>query len=206
MPDTRLVYSLWNLRNNLWMEKSQLCRPSILSKVTKNKNELWKTAIAIRFNLLQVCPSLTPFLFVAWFIPYSYLFECFFFKVSLNLAAVPSVCILIHFMTQLSLSNLNNCSFYFLFISSQISDLTQEAYFFKAVKRYSRGGWSFHQSYSNNFPNSWWEKQSRACQWEWRHLQNHVANNIHAWICKKYQYVYVFIYLDPLYMEWGTLV
>ena len=129
-----------------------------------------------------------------------------FLNVSLNLAAVPSVCILIHFMTQLSLSNLNNCSFYFLFISSQISDLTQEAYFFKAVKRYSRGGWSFHQSYSNNFPNSWWEKQSRACQWEWRHLQNHVANNIHAWICKKYQYVYVFIYLDPLYMEWGTLV
>ena len=79
MPDTRLVYSLWNLRNNLWMAKSQLCRPSILSNVTTNKNELWKTAIAIRFNLLQVCPSLTPFLFVAWFIPYSYLFECFFF-------------------------------------------------------------------------------------------------------------------------------
>ena len=102
MPDTLLVYSLWNLRNNLsvWMAKLQLCRPSILSNVTKNKIELWKTAIAILFNLLQVCPSVTPFLFVAWFIPYSNFFNVF-LKVSLNLAAVPSVWILINFMTQL---------------------------------------------------------------------------------------------------------
>ena len=96
------------------MAKSQLCRPSILSNVTKNKNELWKTAIAIRFNLLQVCPSLTPFLFVAWFIPYSYLFECCFFKVSLNLAAVPSVCILIHYSLKVILTIVHSTVYLFL--------------------------------------------------------------------------------------------
>ena len=85
-----------------------------------------------------------------------------------------------------SLSALNNCSSYCLSISSQISDFAQEAYFFKAAVRCSSGCWSFHLSYSNNFSHRWREKQSRASQWEWHHLQSHVADHIHARMCKKY--------------------
>ena len=64
--------------------------PSIISNVTDNKNEPLKTfrltsfqkpTIAIRFYLLQVCPSVPPFVFAALFIPsfhvLSGLFFCF---------------------------------------------------------------------------------------------------------------------------------
>ena len=51
--------------------------PSIVSKVTNNKKKLFtkagklfaKTTIAMRFNLLQVCPSAPLFVFVVLFIP-----------------------------------------------------------------------------------------------------------------------------------------
>ena len=49
-----------------------------------------KTAIAIRFNLLQVCPSVPAFVFI----PYSNFLSGYFY-VSLNLVAVSTVLILI---------------------------------------------------------------------------------------------------------------
>ena len=54
------------------LRAKQICPPSIISNVVKNKNELWKTVrltsfqkttIAIRFNLLQVCSIAPPFVF-----------------------------------------------------------------------------------------------------------------------------------------------
>ena len=47
-----------------------------MSNVTKNKNELYKTTIAIRFSLLEVCPSLPPFV-IAFFKRFEWLFSCF---------------------------------------------------------------------------------------------------------------------------------
>ena len=71
-------YSLWNLRNYLPMTISELrvkqCLPSIISNVTNNKWALKNcykfsnTTIAIRFNLVQVSPSLPPFVLAVLFV------------------------------------------------------------------------------------------------------------------------------------------
>ena len=49
-----------------------------------------KTAIAIRFNLLQVCPSVQPFAFAVVFIPSFHVFSAYFY-ISLSLLEVPTV-------------------------------------------------------------------------------------------------------------------
>ena len=59
-----------------------------------------KPTIAIRFNLLQDCPSGPPFVLAVLFIP-SFTFLSGYFYVSLNLVAVPRVRILIKFLSQL---------------------------------------------------------------------------------------------------------
>ena len=66
------------------------CLPSIISIVTNN----------IRFNLLQVYPSVLLFVFALSFIPFSN-FLSGYFNVSVNLEAVCNVWILINFVTQL---------------------------------------------------------------------------------------------------------
>ena len=66
------------------------CLPSIISIVTNN----------IRFNLLQVYPSVLLFVFALSFIPFSN-FLSGYFNVSVNLVAVCNVWILINFVTQL---------------------------------------------------------------------------------------------------------
>ena len=66
------------------------CLQSIISIVTNN----------IRFNLLQVCPSVLLFVFALSFIPFSN-FLSGYFNVSVNLVAVCNVWILINFVTQL---------------------------------------------------------------------------------------------------------
>ena len=65
------------------------CLPSIISIVTNN----------IRFNLLEVYPSVLLFVFALSFIPSSN-FLSGYFDVSVNLVAVCNVWILIHFVTQ----------------------------------------------------------------------------------------------------------
>ena len=74
-------------------------RPKHISNVTNNKNEPLKTVrltsfqkptIAIRFYLLQVCPSFPPFVSATLFIPSFHILICYFF-VSLNVMAVPTV-------------------------------------------------------------------------------------------------------------------
>ena len=69
---------------------NKICLPSIISIVTNN----------IRFNLLQLYPSMLLFVFALSFIP-SPNFLSGYFNVSLNLMAVLNVWILIHFVTQL---------------------------------------------------------------------------------------------------------
>lgn len=77
--------TIWNLRNNLWMAKSQrqqICLISIIASVTnKQKGELSKnfrlisfhtTTITIRFNLLPVCSSVPPFYFLCYFTFFSF--------------------------------------------------------------------------------------------------------------------------------------
>ena len=49
-----------------------------------------KTAVAIRFNLLQVCPSVQPFAFAVIFIPSFDVFNAYFY-ISLSLLEVPTV-------------------------------------------------------------------------------------------------------------------
>ena len=49
-----------------------------------------KPAIAIRFNLLQVCPSVQPFAFAVIFIPSFHVFSAYFY-ISLSLQQVPTV-------------------------------------------------------------------------------------------------------------------
>ena len=60
-----------------------------------------KTTIAICFNLIQVCPSVSPFVFAVVFFLRLTDFEQLCLCVSLNLVAVPSVWILINFVTWL---------------------------------------------------------------------------------------------------------
>ena len=61
-----------------------------MSNVTNNKNELYKTTIAIRFNLLEVCLPLPPFLIAFIFIPSLNVLNGYFY-VSLNLVAFLTV-------------------------------------------------------------------------------------------------------------------
>ena len=64
-------------------------------------NNFSKTTIAVRFNPLHVCPFVPPqFLFAVLFIPSCYLFISF-FNVSFKLVTVPTVWILVNFVTQL---------------------------------------------------------------------------------------------------------
>ena len=63
-------------------------------------NKFSKPTIAIRFNLLQDCPSVPPFVLAVLFIP-SFKFLSGYFYVSLNLVAVTRVRILIKFLSQL---------------------------------------------------------------------------------------------------------
>ena len=95
---------------------NKVCLPSIISIVTNNNNELWKTVglkkttLAIRFNLLQVSPSMPPFVFSVSFIPSSNFLELL-FNVSLNLMAVRSLRILMNFVAQLMVTMiLSTCS------------------------------------------------------------------------------------------------
>ena len=59
-----------------------------------------KPTTAIRFNLLEVYPSVAAFVFVVSFIPSFNVFSSYFYD-SLSLVAVPIVRILIKFVTQL---------------------------------------------------------------------------------------------------------
>lgn len=60
--------------------------------------QVCKSAIAIRFNLLQVGPSVPSFVFPVLFKPaFDVLSSCFLFFVSLNLEATPSASILKNF-------------------------------------------------------------------------------------------------------------
>ena len=76
---------------------------SIISNVTKNKDELWKTATltsfktinAISFNLPQVCSSVPPFVFAVLFVSSFQVLTCHFY-VSLSFVAVHIVCSLTH--------------------------------------------------------------------------------------------------------------
>ena len=81
-----------------------------------NNNELWKTVrlkkttIAIRFNLVQVCPSVPFFVFSVSFIPSSHFFSGY-FNVSRSLVAVSSLTILMNFVAQLMvIMILSTCS------------------------------------------------------------------------------------------------
>jgi len=72
MPITR-PYSLWNLRNYLWMTISevrvkQICFPSTISNVTNDKNELWKTVSLASFQKPQL-QSVSIFKFAIRFKP-----------------------------------------------------------------------------------------------------------------------------------------
>ena len=72
---------------------------NIVSK-TVMLGSLQKPAILIRFNLLQVCPSVPTFVIAVLLIP-SFNILSDYFYVSPNLVAVPIVRILIKFVTQL---------------------------------------------------------------------------------------------------------
>ena len=74
----------------------QICLPNSVSNITNNKNELCqankfsKTTIAIRFNLLQDCPSVATIPFAVFFIPSFHVCRSY-FHVSLNFVAVLTV-------------------------------------------------------------------------------------------------------------------
>ena len=59
-----------------------------------------KSAIAIQFNLLQICPSMPSFLYAMLFIPCFNILRSYFHD-SLNTVAFPTVRIAINFVTQL---------------------------------------------------------------------------------------------------------
>ena len=93
---------------------NNVCLPLIISNVTNDINELaklrltsfQKTTISIRFNLLQVSPSLPPFRFAMIFIPSCHVLSSY-FCVSLSLVEVTTVSILINFTTQSSITKKN---------------------------------------------------------------------------------------------------
>ena len=65
-----------------------------------------KPTISIRFNLLQVSPSVPPFTFAMIFIPFCHVFSNF--CASLSLVEVTTVSILINFTTQSSITKKKN--------------------------------------------------------------------------------------------------
>ena len=99
-------YSRLNLRNYFLMRKAQLCVKENMSPkhyINRYKQQKWtlwnccantfsKTTIAICFNPLQISPSIFKFAERLYFLS-SY---CYF---SLNLVTIPSVWILINFVT-----------------------------------------------------------------------------------------------------------
>ena len=99
-------FSPRNLRNYLWMTKPQFRVKQIVTQAlyqtlkTTKKNlkrlsgkEVFKTTIAIRFNLLQVCPTMPTFVFSALLIP-SFNVLSSYFHFSLNLVTDFTVWIL----------------------------------------------------------------------------------------------------------------
>ena len=73
-------------QNRSFLSNKSTSLPSSISRITMNRNELWKTVrltrfqkctIAICFNLLQVCPSMPSFLFSVLFIHVCTFFWCF---------------------------------------------------------------------------------------------------------------------------------
>ena len=111
MPTT-LPYSLWNLRNYLWITRSELhvkriCLPSIIANIAKSKNELWKLVRLTSFQkrqsqsvsiFFEFSPSVTSFVLVVLFIP-SFNALSGYFYVSLSLVTVLTIRISINFMT-----------------------------------------------------------------------------------------------------------
>ena len=109
------LYSLWKLTNILWMTKLQFCQTNIPPPpnhyFNRYKQQKWtlkncnvkkfsKTTVSIRLNLLQVYPSVPPFVFVVLSI-HSFNILSGYCYVWLNSVTVPTVWILINFVTQL---------------------------------------------------------------------------------------------------------
>ena len=72
---------------------------NMVSKTVRLRS-LQKPEISVRFDLLPVCPAVPTFVFAVLLIP-SFNILSDYFYVSLNLVAVPTVRILIEFVTQL---------------------------------------------------------------------------------------------------------
>ena len=72
---------------------------NMVSKTVRLRS-LQKPEILVRFDLLPVCPAVPTFVFAVLLIP-SFNILSDYFYVSLNLVAVPTVRILIEFVTQL---------------------------------------------------------------------------------------------------------
>ena len=109
------LYSLWKLTNILWMTKLWFCQtnipPPIKHYFKRYKQQKWtlkncnvkkfsKTTVSIRLNLLQVYPSVNPFVFAVLLIPFFNILSGY-CHVWLNSVTVPTVWILINFVTQL---------------------------------------------------------------------------------------------------------
>ena len=99
-----LVYNLLKITASCQTNMSL----TIISNVTKSKNELWRTVSGLQlescFNLLQVCPSVSPFVFVVLSNSQVFMFSDVLsrlFYVSLSLVMVPTVLILMTLVSQL---------------------------------------------------------------------------------------------------------
>ena len=94
-----LPYALWSLtlkKKLLANDKIKAsCSTNTLPKhyIKRYKQQKWtfqKPTTAIRFNLLEVCPSVPPFVFAVLFLPSFNVLSCY-FCVLLNLEAAPRV-------------------------------------------------------------------------------------------------------------------
>ena len=94
-----LPYALWSLtltKKLLANDKIKAsCSTNTLPKhyIKRYKQQKWtfqKPTTANRFNLLEVCPSVPPFVFAVLFLPSFNVLSCY-FCVLLNLEAVPRV-------------------------------------------------------------------------------------------------------------------
>ena len=94
-----LPYALWSLtltKKLLANDKIKAsCSTNTLPKhyIKRYKQQKWtfqKPTTTIRFNLLEVCPSVPPFVFAVLFLPSFNVLSCY-FCVLLNLEAVPRV-------------------------------------------------------------------------------------------------------------------
>ena len=94
-----LPYALWSLtltKKLLTNDKIKAsCSTNTLPKhyIKRYKQQKWtfqKPTTTIRFNLLEVCPSVPPFVFAVLFLPSFNVLSCY-FCVLLNLEAVPRV-------------------------------------------------------------------------------------------------------------------